>query len=797
MADNIGGAFARYDFVLSRRQDDDRYRLWRLDIHGDDLLRSVPLAPDATFDRTHQLVSIGGYLLEWGPLALQPYWPCYPYRLFAFDPTSADPLAAAAVQQGIWTKSKFWGYRADFGNPSGAHKSYQSGQDLMLLPFGNFVLNVIPTAGRGTFQLWNFDPSPLKSGVDPLPQPYTPQGSFDSIQADHDLIPLGNYVLDRLSGSGDYWLWSFDPQSDTALTQPAIQLGRWQDIDGSHQLVAVGDHVLDWVPADRSYRLWRFDPKCANPLTGPVRSGVLPDGFDAQTTLTVIQPLLPIDEARKDTPGTFDFMRIKIKHVVYLMLENRSFDHVCGWLYEKGETGIHFVGRDGPFQGASFDMFNVDPDPQGGRKVFLNKYENGKLGDGWNLECLSDDPYHDKSDVMRQYFYGDLDGYARRAKPDMGGFVWNNGVDAVMTTFTPEQLPVLNGLARHFAVSDEWFCSMPGPTDTNRAFALTGSALGHLNNFQNGVEYANWPEAPHRPSIWKVLWSNGFTDWKIYNSVKWENFVHTYHLFLQGQIPSVDADVKNHIATIDRFKQDAKAGKLPTFSFLEPIWISLAGTSSYHPGGDLVLGERALNEIYDALKTGPAWNETLFIITFDEHGGIFDHVPPPYAEKPWPNDADDGFHYDLMGVRVPTILVSPWIEEQTVFRSPTPVVYDSTSILATLLHWYGIPKARWGLGDRADHAPTFEGVFQRSAPRPDARSFTPPYDKTYPREGEGGKGLRVHDLHRLMTPRLIWTLTGGKLRPQEAVKMADHILTQATDLESLSSMIDDLAKRLS
>ena len=104
---------------------------------------------------------------------------------------------------------------------------------------------------------------------------------------------------------------------------------------------------------------------------------------------------------------------------------------------------------------------------------------------------------------------------------------------------------------------------------------------------------------------------------------------------------------------------------------------------------------------------------------------VFDHVPPPYAENPWPNDENYGFRYDFMGGRVPTILVSPWIKEQSVFRSPTPVAYDLTSILATLLHWYGIPKGRWRLGGRTHQAPTFEGVFQCKAPRSDKPSFTP------------------------------------------------------------------------
>jgi phospholipase C len=793
---------AAYDFVLSRRTDRDDYGLWRVDVDGDELLRPAPLDPGARFDHTHQLVSIGRYLLEWGPLTLQAYQPCYPYRLFEFDPTSKDPLAAAALQKGLWTKTKFWSYRPDFGNPEGAHEGYDSGDELMLVPLGGFMLNVIPTEGRGTFQLWNFDPNPLKpGGADPLPLPYTPQGSFDTIDYGHELIALGNFVLDRLPGSGEYWLWSFDPQAVMPLGQPAIQQGRWPHIDGTHRLVAIGDHVLDWTPDDGRYRLWRFDPKSADPLTGPVREGRLPDGFDASTTLTGIQPLLPIDVARKEMPGTIDFMRDKIKHVVYFMLENRAFDHVCGWLYEKDPQGINFVGHDGSFDGARLDMYNVDPGAQGGpQKVYLTKYKDGKLSDEWNLDFLPEDPYHDKTDVMRQFFYGQPGGYARRAQPGMGGFVWNNGVHQVMTTYTPEQLPVLNGLAGQFAVSDAWFSSMPSATDPNRAFAFTGSALGQLNNFQNGTQYTYWPLTPHRPSIWKILWTNGFTDWKIYNSVEWMSFVHTYHLFLQGQIPSVDAaitaDRASFIDGIDQFKADARAGKLPTFSFLEPAWIATSGTTSYHPGADPALGEQALNEIYEAIKAGPAWNETLFIITFDEHGGLFDHVPPPYAENPWPNDVNDGFRYDMMGVRVPAILVSPLINEHTVFRSPTPVAYDSTSTLATLLQWYGIPRSRWCLGERTRHAPTFEGVIQRGMPRGDAPSFTPPYDKSFPEKGEGKPASRISDLHVLMAPRVVAALAAGKLSAEEIARISAEILADSSDEKSLHARLQKFARQM-
>jgi phospholipase C len=811
------------DYLICRSTATDDYSVWYVDIKGNPLLRCKTGRAGARFDRTHQLISIGKYILEWGPIVLKNYNPCFPYRLLSFDPRLDNPLCVDApnIATGIWPKTKFWGTRPDFGNPEGPAKAYDTGEELMLVPLGTFILNVIPTPGRGTFKLFSFDQG-SRDPMCPTPAPgYTIQGAFGTIQYPHELIPLGNYVLGRLRTTGEYCVWSFDPMNEAVLARPAIQEGRWDDIDENHQLIPIGEYVLDWDMKDASYRLWRFDPKTrnpnsCNPLAGPEREGPMPEHFHRPLdecramSLTCVQGLRQPDDQRKDTPGTIDFMRTRIKHIVYYMLENRAFDHVCGWLYEKGEKDINFIGRGGSFEGASLDMFNVDPDmPPLDNKVYLKKYDLDED------DALKYDPYHDMTDTMRHYFFDgdscsyDRNAYDRRATPLMGGFVWNQGTHDVMKTFTPEKLPVLNGLAKAFAVSDEWFCSMLGATDSQRAFALTGSALGQLNNFMNGDQYTNWPAAPHRASIWKVLWANGFTDWKIYNSVQWQKFVLTYHLFLQGQIPAVDTALSDYFAgtvknsqfvgTIEQFKSDAHSGNLPRFSFLEPIWItSAAPATSYHPygRGGTAPGEKALNEIYEALKTGPGWNDTLLIITFDEHGGFFDHVPPPYAKRPWPNEEIDGFRYDLMGVRVPTILVSPWIKERSVFRSPTGVKYDSTSILATLLHWYGIPKARWGLGERTHHAPTFEGVFQCGSPRSDAPSLTPKPDKASLLDGESQNPSGLTDLHHLMVPRLVHALVGDSLNASATKKIADDILTRATDTNTLHTMINSLAKRM-
>lgn len=717
------------NFLICRHQSNNSYQLYRFNPDADELFTPVSINRGASFDNSWQMAQLGGYLLQWSALSQQDKEPGYEFRLLPFDPAAADPLNGQPLQSGFWKKEKFWGYRAYYSaNPN-------EDQHLHLVPMGTFALNMIPAKGRGTYELWNFDPQPDSPGkADPLPCPYTGQGGFPVIKDGHTLIPIGNYVLDRLPDQRRFRLWSFDPQQHPPLSLPAVKEGCWDHMDEHHRLTAIGGYVLDWEPDKGTYRLWEFDPEHDDVLTGPAREGKLPAGMDSGALLTGYQARIPVQAERAATPGTMDFMRSRIKHVVYYMVESRSFDNVCGWLYKKGDQGCYYIGSDEPFDGASTDNYNYDYSPDGNKKVHVSQYKDGKLSDQWNLMAVDQDPFHDTTDNLQQMF-AEFPGYWGREKPDMGGFILNNANPQVMETFSPEQLPVLNGLAKSFGISDRWFCSIPGGTDVNRAFSVTGSAFNRLGTWEGGDVYKYWPDSPRRQSLWKVLWSHGITDWKIYYSMLWKEFVFTYQLYLKGQIPSVDANSDKFVAPIEQFKQDAKNGTLPAFSFLEPLWYKPSGTTSYHPGTDLVPAEKALNDIYEAVKNGPGWDKTLLIITFDKNNGLYDHVAPPYARKPWPHDLNNGFAYDLMGPRVPTLMVSPWVKTQSVFRSGGDIPFDSTSFPATLLHWFGVPRPCWSLGDRMEVAPTFESVLQASEPRTDAPTLTPPYDKSFPKAG--------------------------------------------------------------
>ncbi|MCX6214760.1 alkaline phosphatase family protein [Spirosoma sp.] len=793
-------------YCISCDQDTGNFQLWAIDLNSPSLFESRHSNYENCLPKDSSLLQVGDYILQWSALNKDNQ---YSYRLLQFNPDADNPLGSyvpdqsqskkliwseAAVQAGTWAKKKFFSSRQDFANPDGAQKGFESGRELLLISMHNFVLNFIPTAGRGTNQLFNFDPA----SRDPLPAAYSSQNAWTSIELGHELMFVDGYVLDWKPETSDYVIWQFDPQAEGSLSFPPIQKGKWDSlgIDESHQLCVLGSYVLDWEPATNHYRLWKFDYKSKNGLCGPVKEGTLPKQVTSKTSLTAIETLLPVNRKVAVKSGTMDFMRDKIEHVIYYMIENRSFDHICGWLYKKNEH-FNLIGPPGHYRGVDENFKNVFR----GKEYTITEYNGGKLSNDITLDLDQQDPYHDNSDVLRQMFSENIQDYYDKKKPDMGGFANNNGTEEVMQAYSPEQIPVLNGLAKNYAISDDWFSSMPSGTTVNRAFSLTGSSLGQLNNFQNGAAYAEWSQYPRRPSIWKTMWSNGIRDFKIYNAVEWIECKYTYNLFLKGQIPTIDDPfvIGNYAPQLNQFFDDLKYGTLPKFSYLEPKWVTSTGSTSYHPGNDLIPGERELNDIFTALQSSPLWDKTLLVITFDEHGGLPDHVSPPYAVKPWANDSFEGFTNDIMGIRVPTIMVSPYITSNTVFRSETGTSYDSTSILSTLLHWMGIPKSKWGLGERTNHAPTFEAIFREQKPRTDKVVLDLPYDKNFPKpDGSGSRPnattLPVHDLHRHVVPGMIADMT-PKLNSTERAKIVDDVLSNAHSLQDLHRQLTDIHSR--
>lgn len=410
----------------------------------------------------------------------------------------------------------------------------------------------------------------------------------------------------------------------------------------------------------------------------------------------------------------------QIEHIVLLMLENRSLDNVCGWLYGSNKPARIVPVTSNP----GFD--GLIP------KTFFNTYKDRDLYVEYGTQKFPEplrvprfDPHEPFEHVTIQLF-GDSHGKVPNPlKPGtpakMKGFAYDydagyetwTELHEVMGAYLPAQLNVLGTLALSFAVSDRWFSSVPTQTNPNRAFTVCGTSLGRVKNQQESAV-----EQFDTKTIWNALPTG--TSWGLYYQDVWENgqcfTQYTFPQINKAIIPGRFAE----IAKLDTFLDRAKAGSLPAFSFIEPSWGYGKGSiykqgNDYHPPTKVGPGEAFVAQVYKALRSNlAAWQKTLFIVTFDEHGGTYDHVDPGWgAKKPDSHSgpAPDYFQFDRYGVRVPTIMASQWIDPGTVFRALTDhYPYDHTSFISTILRWQGVDPTSAGLGQRVIVAPTFESV---------------------------------------------------------------------------------------
>lgn len=416
----------------------------------------------------------------------------------------------------------------------------------------------------------------------------------------------------------------------------------------------------------------------------------------------------------------------QIEHIVLLMLENRSLDNVTGWLYSG--TKPSYIRP--PDSSADFDglikkkFFNSYDDGIETRKLYT---EYGTMKFAEPLRVPRYDPHEPFEHVTVQLFAdstGNLPSPLTPGTPaNMKGFAYDydagyedwSTLHEVMGAYAPGQLNVLGTIALSFAISDRWFSSVPTQTNPNRAFTACGTSLGRVKNLQESAV-----EQFDTKTIWNALPPD--TSWGLYYQDIWEND----QCFTQYTFPQINQAIgkNSEIAPLDTFIKHAEEGSLPAFSFIEPSWGYGKGIpgdgwvgkqgNDYHPPTEVGPGEAFVAKIYKALRKSKAWQKTLFIITFDEHGGNYDHVDPGWgAVKPDKHSgpAPDYFQFDRYGVRVPTIMASPWIDPGTVFRSPSKEYpFDHTSFLSTILRWQGVEPAKAGLGNRVAVAPTFESV---------------------------------------------------------------------------------------
>ncbi|HJU55480.1 MAG TPA: alkaline phosphatase family protein [Pyrinomonadaceae bacterium] len=430
----------------------------------------------------------------------------------------------------------------------------------------------------------------------------------------------------------------------------------------------------------------------------------------------------------------------RINHIVVLMMENRSFDNVLGWLYDPAN-----VPRGQSFEGVSGKKL-CNPLPGGGEAC---------VGKGTVMTDPFPDPNEPYDQVYAQMFNQNPPPTPipnTTDVPNMQGFVINYA-DAInlaytgkigiqpppepgiiMNCFTPETLPVINGLAQAYAVCDHWFSSVPTQTFPNRSFVHAATSSGYV--------YNSWKTGQHlwdvgmlinkTQTIYNLLEEKGVS-WKIYHGGP---LLLCNALLIQEELWKFGL-FGVRFSPMAQFLEDAKQpGGLPAYSFIEP---NMMCSKKYGPENDMhpayaitdtgaptnvLYGELLIHTVYQALRCSPNWESTLFIITFDEHGGCYDHVPPGGATPPddkiiAPDQpGGSGFLFNRYGVRVPAVLVSPLIEQGTVCNT----VFDHTSIIKTVSN-------RWldgqNLTNRDLNATDVSEVLTLSEPRTDTADLTP------------------------------------------------------------------------
>jgi len=312
----------------------------------------------------------------------------------------------------------------------------------------------------------------------------------------------------------------------------------------------------------------------------------------------------------------------------------------------------------------------------------------------------------------------------------MGGFVASaletagSFADAcrVMQGFQFAQLPALTTFAREFAIFNTWHSSLPGPTWPNRFFIHAATSGGLTDS----------------PSTAQIVEGFSFPKGTIYQRLDAATPRRTWRIYHDGlpQAAGVDelrgaylSPFTDNFSAMGNFATDVANGDLPDYTFIEPRYDTghnyLAG-NSMHPMNDIRQGEALLKLVYDSLRGSSLWATTMLIVTFDEHGGFYDHVVPPGGvptgdDNRYSNPAE-AFGFDQLGVRVPSIVASAYTQRGTVVGAPGSTPYDHTSVLKTVESCFGLAP----LTARDAAATSLVAALNLAAPRNDMPATLPP-----------------------------------------------------------------------
>lgn len=396
----------------------------------------------------------------------------------------------------------------------------------------------------------------------------------------------------------------------------------------------------------------------------------------------------------------------RIDHFIVMMLENRSFDHVLGFMRTPGY----------PIDGLQGDESNAaNPNDAASPRYTVTRdaaYSDPPLDPGHSFNPAAVTQMFGLSKTARQEltWFPDM-------PPANNGYVYDyqqrvlgNPAD-IMKCFAPERLPVLTTLAREFAVCDKWFSSAPGATCPNRRFVHSATSDGYLGGTQ---------KVSASRTIFELLKTRGLG-----------GTVYFHDVPQSLTMLSLLAHAK--FKPIKDFWNDLERGALPHYTFIEPRYFNYGDVraNDQHPSNDMHEGEKLIASIYNAVRCSTLWEKTAIVITYDESGGTYDHAPAPKTVNPdgkiGQDDDEDGklikFNFDRLGARVPAIVISPLIPRMTIDSR----VHDHTAILALLEKRFGLPalteRDKWA----ADN--DLSSLFSLSEPRTDTpRTITPASD---------------------------------------------------------------------
>ncbi|KAG8219154.1 extracellular phospholipase C [Butyriboletus roseoflavus] len=405
--------------------------------------------------------------------------------------------------------------------------------------------------------------------------------------------------------------------------------------------------------------------------------------------------------------------REHIKNVVVLVQENRSFDSFFGDLsYRSDINNIRHL-RNKYCNPANFTLTestSICAEPTGGN---VSPDDPNHSLTGVNYQLFS--TYHPNESGLPEVVEEQerMLGFVREHQVTHGTYNLTRAADVIR--YLPEDMiPVYRTMAENYLLFDHWFCDVPGPTNPNRAYMTSGTSYGHGRNNLTFHVFG----LPHR-SIFQQLDEANITWINYYNSSFNPDADFYEWTYTSGRS-------ETHVQPIAQFFADAKAGTLPQFTWINPECCSY---DSMHPPSPVNMGEAWTKSVYEALRSSPQWDGMLFLLTFDEHGGYADHVSPPVGVPPgddltYTELAQDGknytFSFDRLGLRVPALVISPWVEKGALEHFGTNgLIYSHSSLPAFI-------SKLWNLDDgvpltpRVSSAATFEHLitddFRTDAP---------------------------------------------------------------------------------